>query len=69
MYPVELFEKLTPEMPDTDRKALICEWLREELKKQSSMEFSQYLTAYEYEYGVGIQNFVLTLKFPLEFPS
>lgn len=60
--PGKVQKDLKDGMPPMKRRAIIGEWLRDELKNRSGAEISQYLTSYHYD--LINPGFVLTFKFP-----
>ena len=61
--PGKVQRKLKSGTPPMVRRAIIWEWLREELKKRPGAEIAHYPTSHYYD--LIKPGFVLTLKFPL----
>lgn len=62
--PGKVQKELKTGMPSMKRRAIIGEWLRDELKSRSGAEIAHYLTSYDYD--LINPGFVLTFKFPFE---
>lgn len=62
--PGKVQRKLKSGTPPMVRRAIIGEWLRDELKSRPGAEIAHYLTSYHYD--LINPGFVLTFKFPFE---
>lgn len=62
--PGKIQKELKTGMPPMVRRAIIGEWIRDELKNRPGAEIAHYLTSYHYDFIN--PGFVLTFKFTFE---